>query len=177
LRKKTTRLTGLSKRLLTFLNKQKGFFEHGNKIRFSVHLGHRESALLFCLANSNSKASDIIGQKLEKNLSGLSESLEWDGTGRFWFDETNLLLNLASENRFYFPSEILDIDLQTYHSHLYPFGIVKGPTKPIPDRSIPVTYHGDTITIGEGEDYLFAHNYIDSDVIKLLQLFPTKVKF
>ena len=164
----------MSKRLLSFLNKQKGFFSHGNKIRFTVHIGHRESALLYCLQE---KASETIAEKLENNLAALASSLEWDGHGRFWFDDATLLLNLATHNRFLLAQEAHFLEYEYYESLNYPFVIIKGPVD-ASQRFIPVTYHDDgRVTIGEGNDRLVAHNFIDEDTRILLKMFPTTVNF
>ena len=94
---KSIRLNALSLKLLAFLDKQKGFFQHGNNIRFAVHLGISESSLLYLL---DKRPSVIIKEVIDEQLQCLNQCLIFENNSITLNPET-ILVELAAHNQFY----------------------------------------------------------------------------
>ena len=178
MRNRVTKIKGVQRKLLEFLNTKTGFFRHGNQIRFTIHLESSESALLYLLRD---KPSHNISDMIKNELAGLSGSIEYDqDTNLFSFNKNRLLIDLASENRFYSSMDAEQEGLSFVESDTYPFVVVLGLSEKIDyeNRTIPIQYINETtIKVGEGSEYLISHGYISKTIIELLKKLPTIVRW
>jgi hypothetical protein len=177
--KRVTKIRGVRRRLLDFLNQKQGFFKHGNQIRFTVHMESSESALLFLLEDQPSKT---INKIIKGEFQGLVHSIEYNADNqKFWLNPNRLLIDLASSNRFYSDDDANRDGLPFVESKnkQYPFVVIlDAETVNYTGRMIPVEYiNENTLKIGAGSEFLISHNYIPDTTIEILRKMPTIVRW
>lgn len=175
--KRVTKIKGVQRRLLDFLNGKQGFFKHGNQIRFTVHMESSESALLYLLQDQPSKT---INKIIKGEFQGLAQSIEYNADSqKFWLNPNRLLIDLASSNRFYSDDDANRDNLPFVESKKYPFVVILDVERVnYAGRMIPVEYIDEqTIKIGVGSEYLISHNYIPDTTIEILRKMPTIVRW
>ena len=174
---KSVRLNNLSKNLLAFLNKQKGYFLHGNNIRFAVHLSYSESSLLFMLGR---KPSVVIKEIIDREFKGLSNCIRYDNE-KIYLDPKNLLIELAASHKFYTVIDANTENLSFIESSRYPFVIIVGDMElyKYREKYIPVSFslESNTVIVGKGDEYLVSKHPISEHTLEILARYPTTVKF
>ena len=170
--KRQHHLSAVHKKLIGVLEKIPGFFRHGNKIRLTIHLDVRESAVLALL---ETKASQTVKDIIEHEIGFLSQALEWDGQ-EFWLEPRTCLIGMIASYPLFTDFDAIQNDLEYIYVG-YPFVVCKSICEELyRNRFIRCQIECNQLKIGIGDCYLVSQTPINTSVVTILKQFPFSVR-
>jgi len=160
--KRNHHLTAIQKKLISTLDKLPGFFRHGNKIRLTIHLDVRESAVLALL---DKKATETVKDIIDHELGFISNALEWDGQ-EFWLEPNLALIGMIDSYSLFTDFDAIQNDVEYVYIGK-PFVVCKETIHSF--SSIPCQILNGKLLIGDGDQYIISKSPISQPIIELLK--------
>ena len=163
--KRNHHLTAIQKKLISTIDKLPGFFRHGNKIRLTIHLDVRESAVLALL---DKKATETVKDIVDQELGFISNALEWDGQD-FWLEPNTALIGMIDSYSLFTDFDAIQNDME----YIYvgkPFVVCNETIHSF--SFIPCQVLDEKLIIGDGNQYIISKSPINQSIIEILRKLP-----